>query len=48
MFETWFIKNKKLLEENSRTENLIDLTSEIERFSVKLVCIKFLYTFYQD
>jgi len=41
MFETWFIKNKKLLEENSRTENLIDLTSEIERFSVKLDNIEF-------
>lgn len=41
MFEAWFIKNKKLLEENSRTENLIDLTSEIERFSLKLNSVEF-------
>lgn len=41
MFENWFIKNKKLLEENSRLENLIDLSSEIERFSIKLDNIEF-------
>lgn len=41
MFENWFIKNKKLLEENSRVENLIDLTSEIERFSIKLDSVDF-------
>lgn len=41
MFENWFIKNKKLLEENSRLENLIDLSTEIERFSTKIDHIKF-------
>ena len=41
MFENWFIKNKKLLEENSRTENLIDLSSEIDKFSIILDSIEF-------
>lgn len=41
MFETWFIKNKKLLEENSRAENLIDLSFEIDRFSIKIDHIEF-------
>ena len=41
MFEKWFIKNKKLLEENARTENLIDLSVEIERFSTKIDHIEF-------
>ena len=41
MFEKGFIKNTKLLEEHSRTENLLDLTSEIERFSTKLDSIRF-------
>jgi hypothetical protein len=41
MFENWFIKNTKLLEENSRTENLIDLTAEINKFSLKLDHIEF-------
>ncbi len=41
MFENWFIKNKKLLEENSRTDNLLDLSSEIDRFSVFLGNIDF-------
>lgn len=41
MFENWFIKNKKLLEENSRLENLIDLSTEIERFSIKIDHIEF-------
>lgn len=41
MFETWFIKNKKLLEENSRAENLIDLSVEIDRFSTKIDHIEF-------
>ena len=41
MFKNWFIKNKKLLEENSRLENLIDLSTEIERFSTKIDHIEF-------
>ncbi|MDD3646009.1 MAG: P-loop NTPase fold protein [Candidatus Gracilibacteria bacterium] len=41
MYTTGFIKNPELIEENSRSENLLDLTSEIERFSAKLDSIKF-------
>lgn len=41
MFEKWFIKNKELLEENSRAENLIDLSIEIDRFSTKIDHIEF-------
>ncbi len=41
MFENWFIKNKKLLEENSRAENLIDISIELERFSTKIDHIEF-------
>lgn len=33
MFPQWFIKDKKLLEENSRIDNLLDLAVEIDRFS---------------
>lgn len=33
MFSQWFIKDKKLLEENSRIDNLLDLSVEIDRFS---------------
>ena len=40
MYENWFIKNPELLEENSREKNLMDLSSEIERFSEKLDNIK--------
>lgn len=41
IYENWFIKNKKILEENSRLENLIDLSSEIERFSIKIDHIEY-------
>ena len=40
MNETWFIKNTKLLDENSRIDSLLDLSSETERFLFKLESIK--------
>lgn len=41
MFKDWFIKNKKLLEEISRIENLIDLDIEIEKFFTKINLIEY-------